>query len=67
MITLEGSPAKYQENPRPRTLERKSQPDELEMIHGINEQIRLADYDQVVVFYRELMENAMRSDLGEKK
>ena len=24
MITLEGSPAKYQENPRPRTLERKS-------------------------------------------
>src|SRR5512147_1385499 len=30
MITLEGSPAKYQENPRPRTLERKSriiQPD----------------------------------------
>ncbi|MGC1721991.1 MAG: M20 family peptidase [Isosphaeraceae bacterium] len=42
-------------------------PDELEMIHGVNEQIRAQDYDQVVVFYRELMENAMRPDLGQNK
>ncbi len=39
-------------------------PDELGRIHGANEQIPAKDFDQVVVFYREIMENAMRPDLG---
>lgn len=50
-----------------RFLPIRLRPDELGRIHGVNEQIRVKDYDAAVVFYRELMINAMRSDLGAER